>query len=298
MMLDDLFEKNISSKDGIDLVNPDGILKALRTDKEIQERLTKTQLTAITNTMRDWASASSGTKSKLAAMLAGMTIGGGPAGALAGWGAAEIMSKALMSESARKTIGNIIANPTIHNIRRATSIISAGIRGAFDEPGPTPMPFETTLPKEMRTEPIPLEPSAPVPPTPQLTGEDIRARVTKVAQETKLDPKLFHAVVKAESNYNPQATSAVGALGLTQLMPKTAAGLGVDPRNIDQNLQGGAAYLQSLIKKYDGDVAKALQAYHQGPTAVDKGIKPGPETQKYVSKILLDVGIRNDKKQR
>lgn len=301
MLLSDVIETHITSREGVDLVNPDGILKALRTNKELKERLTKPQMTELTGTLQDWANASGGTRSKLAAMLTGMTIGGGPAGALAGWGAAEITARMLMHEGARKMIGNIIANPAVHNIQRGAAILGAIVRGAFDEPGTTPMPFETeitpgkvmgTLPTEARTDPKAIERS-PAPPMPTLPPEDIKAKVTKAAQEAKLDPKLFHAVVQTESNYNPSAVSKVGAVGLTQLMPKTAAGIGVDPYDIDQNLKGGGQYLQSLIKKYDGNVAKALAAYNAGPGRVDSG-KPLPaETQGYVAKIMMK--LRGDK---
>jgi hypothetical protein len=301
-----VIEQHISNREGVELVNPDGILKSLRTNKELKERLTQAQMDDLTLTLKDWANASGGTRSKLAAMLTGMVLGGGPAGALAGWGAAEITARMLMSEGARKLIGNIITNPAVHNIQRAGAIIAAGIRGAFDEPGTTPMPFETeitpgkvmgTLPKETRTEPKAVEPSATVP-TIQLMPEDIKAKVTKAAKDTKLDPKLFHAVVSTESNYNPMAISQAGAVGLTQLMPKTAAGMGVDPMNVDENLKGGSQYLQSLIKKYDGNVAKALAAYNAGPGRVDKGGPLPQETQEYVAKVLLKAGGKRDKERR
>jgi hypothetical protein len=307
MALSDVIEQHTTSREGIEMVNPDGILKTLRTNKELRERLSVPQLEQLESTLKDWANASGGTRSKLAAMLTGMTIGGGPAGALAGWGAAEITTKALMHEGARKMIGNIIANPSVHNISRGTAIISAAVRGAFDEPGMTPMPFETevvpgkvigTLPTEARTDPKPIERS-PAPAIPQLSTEDIKAKVTKAAKDTKLDPKLFHAVVSTESNYNPSAVSPVGAVGLTQLMPKTAAGLGVNPGVVDENLKGGATYLQSLIKKYDGDVGKALAAYNAGPGRVDKGGPLPQETQSYVAKIMMKLrGDKRDKEQR
>jgi len=98
MMLDDVIEQHISNREGVELVNPDGILKSLRTNKELKERLTPAQMDNLTLTLKDWAGASGGTRSKLAAMLTGMVIGGGPAGALAGWGAAEITARMLMSE--------------------------------------------------------------------------------------------------------------------------------------------------------------------------------------------------------
>ena len=302
MMLDDVIEQHISNREGVELVNPDGILKSLRTNKELKERLTPVQMDDLTLTLKEWANASGGTRSKLAAMLTGMVLGGGPAGALAGWGAAEITARMLMSEGARKLIGNIITNPAVHNIQRAGAIIAAGIRGAFDEPGTTAMPFETeitpgkvmgTLPRETRTEPKAMEPSAPVPHIP-FTEEDIKAKVTRAAKESKLDPTLFHAVVSTESQYNPHAVSKAGAVGLTQLMPKTAASLGVDPTNVDENLRGGSRYLKDLLIKYDGNKAKALAAYNAGPGRVDKGGPLPQETQDYVAKVLLKAG--GDKK--
>ena len=306
MMLDDVIEQHISNREGVELVNPDGILKSLRTNKELKERLTPAQMDDLTLTLKDWANASGGTRSKLAAMLTGMVLGGGPAGALAGWGAAEITARMLMSEGARKLIGNIITNPAVHNIQRAGAIIAAGIRGAFDEPGTTAMPFETeitpgkvmgTLPRETRTEPKAMEPSAPVPHIP-FTEEDIKAKVTRAAKESKLDPTLFHAVVSTESQYNPHAVSKAGAVGLTQLMPKTAASLGVDPTNVDENLRGGSRYLKDLLIKYDGNKAKALAAYNAGPGRVDKGGPSPQETQDYVAKVLLKAGGKDDKKRR
>ena len=120
-----------------------------------------------------------------------------------------------------------------------------------------------------------------------------------IRDSTKLDPKLFHAVVSTESNYNPNAVSKVGAVGLTQLMPKTAAGLGVNPSIVDENLKGGATYLQSLLKKYDGDQAKALAAYNAGPGRVDKGGPLPQETQGYVAKIMMKLkGDKHDKERR
>jgi soluble lytic murein transglycosylase-like protein len=182
--------------------------------------------------------------------------------------------------------------------RRAGSIIGAALTG-LNEPASEDIanPFSGqqigTLPMENRTEPKAVEPSAPVPAI-QLTPEDIKAKVTKAAKDTKLDPKLFHAVVSTESNYNPSAVSPVGAVGLTQLMPKTAAGMGVNPMNVDENLKGGGQYLQSLIKKYDGNVAKALAAYNAGPGRVDKGGPLPQETQDYVAKVLLKAAKEDD----
>jgi len=87
-------------------------------------------------------------------------------------------------------------------------------------------------------------------------------------------------------------------VGLTQLMPKTAASLGVDPTNVDENLRGGSRYLKDLLIKYDGNKAKALAAYNAGPGRVDKGGPLPQETQDYVAKVLLKAGGKDDKKRR
>lgn len=105
----------------------------------------------------------------------------------------------------------------------------------------------------------------------------------------RLDPGLLRAVMLAESGGDPSSVSPAGAQGLMQLMPETAAGLGVrDPFDPKQSLQGGARYLRTLLDRFGGDVAKAVAAYNAGPGAVDRygGIPPYPETQAYVERVL------------
>ena len=103
-----------------------------------------------------------------------------------------------------------------------------------------------------------------------------------------VDPHLARAVMRMESGGNPNAISRAGAIGLMQLMPGTAKGLGVDPRDPHRNLEGGIKYLAQLSDKYNGDLTKTLAAYNAGSGRVDSygGIPPFPETQRYVRNVL------------
>ena len=96
------------------------------------------------------------------------------------------------------------------------------------------------------------------------------------------------AVAETESGGNQSAVSPAGAIGVMQLMPGTAAALGVDPYDERQNIEGGAKYLHEMLDTFDGDVRKAVAAYNAGPQAVRNynGVPPYRETQNYVSKVL------------
>lgn len=121
------------------------------------------------------------------------------------------------------------------------------------------------------------------------TGTSLERIFDQAAQTYGVDVELLKAMAKAESGFDPNATSKSGAMGIMQLMPTTAKGLGVtDAYDPEQNIMGGAKYIASLLDKYDGNVSYALAAYNAGSGNVDKygGIPPFEETQNYVAKIL------------
>lgn len=113
--------------------------------------------------------------------------------------------------------------------------------------------------------------------------------VNQIAPAYSIDPALVMAVIQAESAYNPGALSPKNAQGLMQLIPATAQRFGVkDPWNPMENIKGGVAYLNWLLRRFAGNVEWALAAYNAGEKAVDRhqGVPPYQETQAYVKKIL------------
>ena len=116
--------------------------------------------------------------------------------------------------------------------------------------------------------------------------------IDQAAAQNGLEPAVLHGLIEQESGFDPNATSSAGALGLTQLMPGTAASLGVtEPLNPAQSIQGGARYLGGLVRQFDGNTSDALAAYNAGPGAVEQygGIPPYAETQQYVTRVLANA---------
>ena len=119
--------------------------------------------------------------------------------------------------------------------------------------------------------------------------------LNRAGEQHNLNVEILASVVHTESNGNARAVSRAGARGLMQLMPATAAGLGVhDSFEPTQNVNGGAAYLDQLLTRYNDNLSLALAAYNAGPAAVDKyhGIPPYHETRAYVARIIHEYNRR------
>ncbi len=133
---------------------------------------------------------------------------------------------------------------------------------------------------------VELAESADLAETAEITSvEDL---IIQTAHEYGVDPQLVRAIATAESNMNQDEISPVGAIGVMQLMPETAAGLGVDPYDTSDNIAGGTKYLKQMLDTFDGNVPLAVAAYNAGPGAVKRygGIPPYSETKNYVGRVM------------
>jgi soluble lytic murein transglycosylase-like protein len=134
---------------------------------------------------------------------------------------------------------------------------------------------------------------APVPAEP--THFELRELLAQAGAQHNIDSELLASVVHAESAGQVRAVSRTGARGLMQLMPGTAAELGVkDSFAPDQNVDGGTRYLDALLTRYHDDIALALAAYNAGPAAVDRfhGVPPFRETRVYVARVIREFNRR------
>ena len=143
-------------------------------------------------------------------------------------------------------------------------------------------------------DPVALAATAPAL-QPRLTEADLQQLMTRAGATHNLDVDLLASVVRAESGGKVHAVSRTGAQGLMQLMPGTAAQLGVtDSFRADQNINGGTAYLDALLVRYHEHLALALAAYNAGPAAVDKyhDVPPYHETRAYVARVIREFNRR------
>jgi len=122
-----------------------------------------------------------------------------------------------------------------------------------------------------------------------LSRSEVMPTVDRHASRLGLDPDLVHAVIRAESAYDPYAVSTKGAAGLMQLMPETQRDYRVeDPFDPEENIAAGSAYLKRLLEDFEDSLELALAAYNAGPETVRRygGVPPYPETRRYLERVL------------
>jgi soluble lytic murein transglycosylase-like protein len=163
--------------------------------------------------------------------------------------------------------------------------------------GVNPSRFQETLQEEMNTEqaaqvhaaPAQAEPGEvlPLAEQPMTAASGYEGIIEQAAEQYRIPAALIRAVIKQESNFNTEAVSHKGAMGLMQLMPETADLLGVsDPFEPSENIFGGTEYLADMINRYDGNLNKALAAYNAGPDRVQENIPKIRETVNFVESVL------------
>lgn len=131
---------------------------------------------------------------------------------------------------------------------------------------------------------LPQPAAAPARAAPQ----EVSQAIQDASLRNAVSEPLVAAVAWQESRFNQAALSPKGAVGVMQLMPGTARALGVDAADLKANIDGGAAYLAQMLRRFEGDLPRALAAYNAGPEAVDRygGVPPFAETRAYVKSVL------------
>ncbi len=127
---------------------------------------------------------------------------------------------------------------------------------------------------------------------PQATVATVDQLIEKAANRHGVEPALIRSVIAAESNFDPLAVSRKNAMGLMQLMPRTALKFSVlNPFDPGENIEAGTHYLKLLLKRYRHDIFLALAAYNAGPDKVDayRNVPPYPETQNYVMRVIRNL---------
>jgi len=188
--------------------------------------------------------------------------------------------------------------------RRAAPVASSGQRPQAPLPLPPTPPTVIPPPQAAQAHALPVPPQPPaVIPRPEGSSETaVRfnlqnpyvATANQMAERYGLPPNVLLSLLHQESRFNPNAVSRAGALGIGQLMPGTAAELGVDPRNPTQNIEGSARYLRQQLDRFGGDMRLALAAYNAGPRRVVEAgneIPNNKETQAYVPTVMRNAGV-------
>ncbi len=184
---------------------------------------------------------------------------------------------------------------TVISLLAVSSVVSADI---YKRVGPDGRVYYTDRPEKglnykliIRTPPKTYQRDLKFMSSNKLKYDDL---IAKAAEKHQIDPKLLHAVIQAESAYNPKAISSAGAVGLMQLMPDTARRYGVSDRyDPEQNLDGGTRYLKDLLAMFNSNLKLAVAGYNAGEGAVMKynyTVPPYRETQDYVQHVLRLYG--------
>ncbi len=175
----------------------------------------------------------------------------------------------------------------------ATTAMGASTTSPYASLSPVPGTLGSTLSAAGTVTPSNYPTGSPVTPTAAQTtsggSSQYDSLISQAAARYGLDPAVLHGLIQQESGFNANSRSSAGAAGLTQLMPGTAASLGVsDPLDPAQSIEGGARYLSQMMSQFGGNVTDALAAYNAGPGAVKQygGVPPYAETQAYVNKVL------------
>jgi soluble lytic murein transglycosylase-like protein len=174
----------------------------------------------------------------------------------------------------------------LHSVAAQAQVIEISEAGVVTrQDGPATYLGAGTSPRPIETREA-ARPSAAVPRSP-LPSPMVRALVTSAAAHG-VSADLVYVLAWHESRFRQEAVSAKGAIGVMQIMPATARSLGIDPYDLQANIEGGVILLSRLLRQYDGDLAKSLAAYDAGPGAVARyrGVPPYPETRAYVADIF------------
>lgn len=194
---------------------------------------------------------------------------------------AGLVSNNPINNQTDNPINNQTNAPTVNQLPGEEALNPFVAPIGVENPTPTPDTIREPLVN-------PIEESAPVGNETEFVPSTTEEMLEFAAAKYNVDPNLVKAIATAESNWDQSAVSAVGAVGVMQLMPETAAGLGVNPYDERQNIEGGAKYIRQMLDTFGGNVRNAVAAYNAGPGAVQRygGVPPYSETQSYVGRVL------------